>query len=99
MTYAALLAKIRQEGDEVEIDPFEASRIIEQLSQADVDDVVPVGGSFRVVTRRLKGIGTSAGAERGSAPRHTFADMLRTGQDASLQSSIVRRDRCAFGTQ
>ncbi len=37
---AVLLAKIRvEEGPEV--DAFEASRIIEQLSQADVDDVAP----------------------------------------------------------
>ena len=36
---AALLAKIREvEGPDV--DAFEASRVIEQLSQADVDDVV-----------------------------------------------------------
>ncbi len=58
---AALLAKIRtEEGSE--IDPFEASRIIEQLSQADVDDVVQVGDALRVtlcvlggtVTRLLK---------------------------------------------
>ncbi len=47
---AALLAKIRvEEGKEV--DAFEASRIIEQLSQADVDDVVPEAGAFRVSMR------------------------------------------------
>ncbi len=55
---AALLAKIRANEDAVEVDPFEASRVIEQLSQADVDDVVPVGGSFRVATRVLGGMTT-----------------------------------------
>ena len=53
---AALLAKIRaEEQDPVEVDPFEASRIIEQLSQAEVDDVVQVGGGFRVTLRVLGG--------------------------------------------
>ena len=47
---AALFAKIRA-GEGPEVDPFEASRIIEQLSQADVDDVVPEAGAFRVVLR------------------------------------------------
>jgi hypothetical protein len=51
---AALLAKIRVE-DGPEIDPFEASRIIEQLSQAEVDDVVQVGDAFRVTLRVLAG--------------------------------------------
>jgi len=47
---AALLAKIRlDDGDE--LDAYEASRIIEQLSQAEVDDVVAEGGAFRVVLR------------------------------------------------
>ncbi len=47
---AVLLAKIRvEEGPEV--DAFEASRIIEQLSQADVDDVAPEAGAFRVSLR------------------------------------------------
>ncbi len=50
---AALLAKIR-EGDG-EVDPFEASRIIEQLSQADVDDVIQEGDVFRVTLRVLGG--------------------------------------------
>jgi hypothetical protein len=35
--------------------PFEASRVIEQLSQADVDDVVQVGDGFRVTMRVLGG--------------------------------------------
>jgi hypothetical protein len=51
---AALVAKIRvPEENAPEVDPFEATRIIEQLSQAEVDDVVSAGGSFRVVTRVL----------------------------------------------
>ena len=49
---AALLAKIR-DGEGPEVDPFEASRIIEQLSQAEVDDVVQAGDSFRVTLRVL----------------------------------------------
>ena len=54
---AALLAKIR-EGDGPELDPFEAMKVMEQLSQADVDDVVPAGDSFRVVLRVLGGTTT-----------------------------------------
>jgi hypothetical protein len=55
-TDAALLAKIRMaEEDAPEVDAFEASRIIEQLSQADVDDVVQVGDGFRVTMRVLGG--------------------------------------------
>ena len=49
---AALLAKIRAE-DKPEIDPFEAMKIVEQLSQADVDDVESAGDSFRVTLRVL----------------------------------------------
>lgn len=53
---AALLAKIRiEEQDAVEVDPFEASRIIEQLSQAEVDDVIQDGDSFRITLRVLGG--------------------------------------------
>ena len=52
---AALLAKIRA-GEGPEVDPFEASRIIEQLSQAEVDDVVPEGDAFRVTLRVLGGL-------------------------------------------
>ena len=53
---AALLAKIRaEEQDAVEIDPFEANRIIEQLSQAEVDDVVQTGDAFRITLRVLGG--------------------------------------------
>ncbi|MCL5744932.1 MAG: hypothetical protein M1541_13570, partial [Acidobacteria bacterium] len=53
---AELLARIRvpEEGGP-EVDPFEASRIIEQLSQAEVDDVVQAGDSFRVTLRVLGG--------------------------------------------
>ena len=51
---AALLAKIRLADENApEVDPFEASRIIEQLSQADVDDVVQAGDGFRVTMRVL----------------------------------------------
>lgn len=53
---AALLAKIRlPEENAPEVDAFEASRIIEQLSQADVDDVVQVGDGFCVTLRVLGG--------------------------------------------
>ncbi len=56
---AALVMKIRvEEENPVEIDPFEATRIIEQLSQAEVDDVVTTGGSSRVSTRVLGAITT-----------------------------------------
>jgi hypothetical protein len=47
---AELLAKIR-DGDGPEVDPYEASRIIEQLAQADVDEVVREGDAFRVILR------------------------------------------------
>ncbi len=53
---AALFAKIRgPEENAPEVDAFEASRIIEQLSQADVDDVVQEGDAFRVMLRVLGG--------------------------------------------
>ena len=53
---AALFGKIRvPEENAPEVDAFEASRIIEQLSQADVDDVVQVGDGFRVTLRVLGG--------------------------------------------
>ncbi len=52
----ALLAKIRvPEEDAPDVDTFEASRIIEQLSQAEVDDVAQVGDGFRVALRVLGG--------------------------------------------
>ncbi len=49
---AALLAKIR-DAEEPAVDPFEASRVIDQLSQAEVDDVTQAGDTFRVTTRVL----------------------------------------------
>lgn len=56
---AALLGKIRVPDENApEVDPFEASRIIEQLSQAEVDDVVQVGDAFRVTLRVLGGVVT-----------------------------------------
>lgn len=51
---AELLARIR-EGEGPEVDPYEASRIIEQLAQADVDEVAHEGDTFRVVLRVLGG--------------------------------------------
>ena len=47
---AELLTKLRV-GDGPEVDGFEATRILEQLSQADVDDVVTEAGMFRVLLR------------------------------------------------
>jgi len=53
---AVLLAKIRvPEENAPDVDAYEASRIIEQLSQADVDDVVQAGDAFRVTLRVLGG--------------------------------------------
>lgn len=52
---AALLARIR-EGEEPAVDAFEASRIMDQLSQAEVDDVVQAGDAFRISTRVLGGV-------------------------------------------
>ena len=53
---AALLAKIRVPDEkQPQVDPFEASRIVEQLSQAEVDDVVHAGDLFRVTLRVLGG--------------------------------------------
>ena len=52
---AELLAKLRV-GDGPDVDAFEASRILEQLSQADVDDVIPEAGTFRVLVRVSGGI-------------------------------------------
>lgn len=54
---AELLAKIR-EDDGQEVDPYEASRVIEQLAQADVDDAAVEGDSVRVVLRVLGGMAT-----------------------------------------
>jgi len=53
---AALLSKVRvAEPDAPEVDPFEASRVIEQLGQAEVDDVVQIGDGFDVTLRVLGG--------------------------------------------
>ncbi|MBA3973350.1 MAG: hypothetical protein C0504_03920 [Candidatus Solibacter sp.] len=53
---AALLAKIRvPEENAPDVDAFEASRVIEQLSHAEVDDVVQAGDAFRVTLRVLGG--------------------------------------------
>jgi len=53
---AVLLAKIRMPEEKAqEVDAFEAIRIIEQLSQAEVDDVLQEGDSFRVTLRVLGG--------------------------------------------
>ena len=54
-TDAELLSRLRV-GDGPEVDAFEASRILEQLSQADVDDVIPEAGAFRVLVRVPGGI-------------------------------------------
>jgi hypothetical protein len=54
---AGLLAKIR-EGEEPEVDPFEAVKVIEQLSLAEVDDVSPEADSFRVQLRVLGAVTT-----------------------------------------
>ena len=51
---AALVAKIRTEQTP-ELDAFEAAKVVEQLSTAEVDDVVAEGDSFRVTTRVLGG--------------------------------------------
>jgi hypothetical protein len=51
---AALVAKIRT-GDTPEIDAFEAMKVIEQVSLAEVDDVAPDGDSFKVTLRVLGG--------------------------------------------
>ncbi|MCC6362208.1 MAG: hypothetical protein IT165_01720 [Bryobacterales bacterium] len=53
---AALLAKIRiEEETPADVDAFEAVKCMEQLAQAEVDDVVHVGDAFRVTTRVLGG--------------------------------------------
>src|SRR5665811_2152008 len=49
---AALVEKLR-EGEDPEIDAFEAMKVVEQLSLAEVDDVVPDGDTFRVTLRVL----------------------------------------------
>jgi hypothetical protein len=51
---AALVAKIRTDPAP-DIDAFEAVKVVEQLSTAEVDDVVSEGDSFRITTRVLGG--------------------------------------------
>jgi hypothetical protein len=51
---AALVAKIRSDPAP-DIDAFEAVKVVEQLSTAEVDDVVSEGDSFRITTRVLGG--------------------------------------------
>jgi hypothetical protein len=78
---AELVAKLRSDGGGgAEIDGFEATRILEQLSQADVDDVVPEAGAFLVKLRVPGGI-TSHNARMPSAKeiieyRRAFARVL-----------------------
>lgn len=77
----ALLAKIRvPEENAQEVDAFEASRIIEQLSQAEVDDVVQAGDAFRVTLRVLGGTVTHvlkmASAKDVTEYRRGFARVL-----------------------
>ena len=77
----ALLAKIRvPEENAPEVDAFEASRIIEQLSQAEVDDVVQAGDAFRVTLRVLGGTVTHllkmASAKDVTEYRRGFARVL-----------------------
>jgi hypothetical protein len=78
---AALLGKIRAtEGDAPEVDAFEASRIVEQLSLAEVDDVVQAGDAFRVTLRVLGGTVTHglkmASAKDVTEYRRGFARVL-----------------------
>ncbi|MBI4909918.1 MAG: hypothetical protein HY820_40240 [Acidobacteria bacterium] len=77
----ALLAKIRvPEENAPEVDAFEASRIVEQLSQAEVDDVVQAGDAFRVTLRVLGGTVTHllkmASAKDVTEYRRGFARVL-----------------------
>jgi hypothetical protein len=51
---AALLAKVRTE-EEPAVDAFEATRVLDHLALADVDDVAPAGGAYRVALRVLGG--------------------------------------------
>jgi hypothetical protein len=77
----ALLAKIRvPEENAPEVDAFEASRIVEQLSLAEVDDVVQAGDAFRVTLRVLGGTVTHvlkmASAKDVTEYRRGFARVL-----------------------
>jgi hypothetical protein len=48
---AGLLAKIRTDDGHPAVDQYEASRIIQELSECDIDDVVPAGDAFRISLR------------------------------------------------
>jgi len=48
---AEFVARLRDGAGGPEIDAFEASRILEDISRADVDDVIPEGGAFRILLR------------------------------------------------
>jgi hypothetical protein len=78
---AALLAKIRvPEENAPEVDAFEASRIIEQLSQADVDDVVQVGDGFHVTMAAAAATARWIGSTR---PRHPILACCFAAQSIS----------------
>jgi hypothetical protein len=51
---AALLAKIRQ-GEEPELDAYEAGRVLEQLGLAEVEDVAPCAEGYYVTLRVIGG--------------------------------------------
>ena len=77
---AALLAKVRTDEGQPEIDVFEAQKLIEQLSTADVEDVVPVGDMY-VVTMRVLGATVKHAIKMPSAKdvneyRRSFARVL-----------------------
>jgi hypothetical protein len=48
---ADLLSRLRNGDGGAEVDGFEATRILEQLGEAEVDDVLPEAGAFRVLMR------------------------------------------------
>src|SRR5258708_20568979 len=53
MPVAGLRRRPSANGEQPEIDPFEAMKLVEQLSLAEVDDVVPDGDSVKVTLRAL----------------------------------------------
>jgi hypothetical protein len=48
---AGLLAKLRDGQVEPEVDAFEASQIIDQMAQADIDDISQQDGGYRITMR------------------------------------------------
>lgn len=50
---AALLATIRSDEGQPEVDAFEAQKLIEQLALAEVEDAVAVGATFEISMRVL----------------------------------------------